>query len=51
MLGQFLKAIDIKEINKQNGPNQTYELLHSKGNNGKKKRQPKNAKIYLQMLW
>ena len=31
-LGQSPKAIEIKNINKQMGPNQTYQLLHSKGN-------------------
>ena len=31
-LGQSPKAIEIKAKNKQMGPNQTYKLLHSKGN-------------------
>ena len=44
-LGQSLKAIEIK-TNKQKkpmGPNQTYKLLHSKGNHKKKKK--KNYKM------
>ena len=39
-LDQSPKAIEIREKNKQMEPNQTYKLLHSKGNqkqNGKKK--------------
>ena len=31
-LGQSPKAIEIKAKNHQMGPNQTYTLLHSKGN-------------------
>ena len=31
-LGQAPKAIEIKNKNKQMGPNQMYKLLHSKGN-------------------
>ena len=31
-LGQSAKAIEIKKKNQQMGPNQTYKLLHSKGN-------------------
>ena len=30
-LGQAPKAVEIKNKNKQMGPNQTYKLLHSKG--------------------
>ena len=32
------------------GPNQTYKLLHSKGNNKKMRRQLQNGKKYLQMM-
>ena len=34
-LGQSPKAIEIKTKNKQMGPNQTYKILHSKGNHKK----------------
>ena len=49
-LGQSPKAREIKEKNKQMGPNQVYKLLHSKGNHKQNEKNLRTGRKYLQMM-